>query len=89
MKQSVNQIILLWILSIPVTTLNIPVSFSHNKKSHFILRIEILKKKKSSIKIRLIENFNLESDRFDLASPHLFSPSAEMGLGNIFNILIT
>ena len=54
--------------------------------SFFVLR---LKKKESSIKIRLIENFNLESDRFDLVSPHLFSPSAEMGLGNIFNILIT
>lgn len=65
------------------------IVLTQQKKSFHSSYWDFKKKKKSSIKIRLIENFNLESDRFDLASPHLFSPSAEMGLGNIFNILIT
>lgn len=76
MKHSVNQIILLINTVAPSEVAGTyPYHCNARQKTRmFILHIENKRnKKKSSVKTRLIENFNLESDRTALStriSPH-------------------
>lgn len=89
MKQFVNQIILLINTADPrfIVSVYTRIAADTPQKSWFVLHIGIFLK--SFIKICLIENFNLESDRSVRDDPHLLSPLVAMGLGNILNILIT
>lgn len=89
MKQFVNQIILLINTADPRYIVSIYTRIAANtlQKSWFVLHFGIFKK--SFIKICLIENFNLESDRTVCDDPHLPSTSVAMVLGIILNILIT